>query len=253
MIKPKNQLSISGFFPYLNDWGTIGSLTATLDSVLAKNTSTYEIIIVDDGSDKKSKAILKILKRKFPKLRLITHSKNKGYGGALQSGIKASKMDWIFYTDGDAQYDPRELELLIHKLKKGVDVINGYKIKRADPWYRTILGKGYHHFSKLLFGLPIRDVDCDFRLMRRKIFDQVTLESNSGVICVEMIKKIHDFGYKFQEVPVTHYWRTSGKSQFFNFRRIGQVIYRLLLLWYKLVIKKSHLKYANYTNQPAKT
>jgi hypothetical protein len=82
--------------------------------------------------------------------------------------------------------------------------------------------------------------------MRRSIFSKVKLESNSGLICTEMIKKISDAGFRFQEVPVHHFWRTSGKSQFFNFERVGKVGMGLLLLWYKLVIKKSHLTNANY-------
>lgn len=235
--------SITGFFPFLNDWGTIGSLVAALDDVLQEVASDYEILIIDDGSDLKSKALLKVLERKFPKLRVVTHIKNRGYGGAVRSGIEQAKMDWIFYTDGDAQYDPRELKKLIKEKKEMTDIVNGYKIKRQDPWYRVILGRIYHHVVRFLFSTPIRDTDCDFRLMRRKIFDVVSLESNSGLICVEMIKKIADFGFVFQEVPVTHYWRTSGTSQFFNFRRVFKVVWGLLGLWYQLVIVKEHLRH----------
>jgi glycosyltransferase involved in cell wall biosynthesis len=252
-MKDDKKITISGFFPFLNDWGTIGSLVAALDSVLRKNTSNYEIIIVDDGSDERSKEILKILEKKFDKLRVISHVKNRGYGGALKSGIANAKMDWVFYTDGDAQYDPRDLQLLIDKLNKNTDVVNGYKIKRSDPWFRKLTGKTYHYFVKSLFNIPIKDTDCDFRLMRRKIFEQVKLESDSGLICAEMVKKISDFGYKFQEVPVHHYWRTSGKSQFFNFKRVSKVVLGLLILWYKLVIKKEHLKNAATKNKQVKT
>lgn len=235
--------SISAFFPFLNDWGTIGSLVTAVDTVLQRVSSNYEILIIDDGSDEKSKEILRMLSKRFPKLRIITHKTNRGYGGALKSGIANSKMDWIFYTDGDAQYDPRELELLVEKKNKSTDVVNGYKIRRSDPWFRILTGRTYHYFVKTLFNIPIRDTDCDFRLMRRVIFDKVKLEQDSGLICAEMIKKIADFKFKFQEVPVHHYWRTSGKSQFFNFKRVSKVVFGLLVLWYKLVIKKEHLKY----------
>lgn len=242
LVKP----SISGFFPYLNDWGTIGSLVTSLDDVLQKWAKQYEIIIVDDGSNKKSKEILQILKRKFSKLRVVSHTKNGGYGAAIKSGIKASKFDWVFYTDGDAQYDPGEIEELLNVLGPKSDVINGYKIKRNDPWYRVFLGKSYHHTVRFLFNTPIRDTDCDFRLIRKSIFKSFDLESDTGLICIEMIKKISDFGFKFQEVPINHYWRTSGKSQFFNFKRTSAVLFGLLKLWYKLVIKKEHL------NEPIK-
>lgn len=247
-MKLSKKPTISGFFPFLNDWGTIGSLVSALDIILQKNTSGYEIIIVDDGSDSSSKEILRILKKKFNKLRIITHKKNLGYGGAIKSGIKTSRFEWVFYTDGDAQYDPRDLRILLNRKKTWADVVNGYKIHRADPWYRKILGRIYHYFVKFLLDIPIRDTDCDFRLMRRSIFDKVKLTSDSGLICAEMIKKISDLGFRFQEVPVNHHWRTSGKSQFFNLRRVSRVVFGLLVLWYKLVIKKEHL-HANFPNQ----
>ena len=234
--------TISAFFPFLNDWGTIGSLVAVLDWVLAGVTSDYEIIIVDDGSDEKSKDMLRMLGNKFPKLRITSHKKNRGYGAAIKTGIAESRMEWVFYTDGDAQYDPRDLKYLLNKMTSKTDIVNGYKIKREDPWYRIILGKFYHYLAKFLFNLPIRDVDCDFRLMRKSIFKKVKLESNSGIICVEMIKKIHDMDFRFAEVPVHHYWRTSGKSQFFNFKRVARVIVELFVLWYRLVIRREHLR-----------
>lgn len=240
-VKPR----ISGFFPFLNDWGTIGSLVLGLDSTLQNITSDYEIIVVDDGSDSSSKNVLRALEKAFPKVRVVTHEKNRGYGGALKSGISEAKYDWIFYTDGDAQYDPRDIVLLTEKMSPNVDVINGYKIKRSDPFYRKLTGRAYHYVVKILFRVPIRDTDCDFRLMRRNIFEKVKLEENTGLICTEMIKKISDAGFKFEEVPVKHYWRTSGKSQFFNLIRVGQVIIGLLGLWYRLVWKPTHYIYGN--------
>lgn len=244
----ENKPKISGFFPFLNDWGTIGSLVLALDSSLQSIASEYEIIIVDDGSGSSAKDILKSLERAFPKVRIITHEKNRGYGGALRSGISEAKYDWIFYTDGDAQYDPREISLLAQKIRPEVDVINGYKIKRNDPFYRIITGRTYHFVVKTLFNVPIRDTDCDFRLMRKIIFDKVELKENTGLICTEMIRKISDAGFVFEEVPVHHFWRTSGKSQFFNLIRVGQVIMGLLGLWWRLVIKKEHFVYGNKKN-----
>ncbi len=255
LIKMKSRKlgSISGFFPFFNDWGTIGSLVTTLDMVLQEVATDYEIIIVDDGSEERSKEVLRMLTKKFSKLRIITHEKNKGYGGALKSGIYNSKMDWIFYTDGDAQFDPRDLKILIEKKNKSTDIVCGYRIKRADPWYRLVTGRTYHYFTKLLFNTKLKDIDSDFRLMRRSMFDKVKLEQDSGLICIEMIRKIQDFGYKFQDVGVTHYWRTSGKSAFFNVERVRKVVMGLLVLWYKLVIQKEHLKNATTTSKELKS
>ena len=126
---------------------------------------------------------------------------NRGYGGALRSGFATASKDVIFYTDGDAQYDPSEIELLWPKMAPGVDLVNGYKISRSDPWHRIIIGRIYHHTVKMMFGLRVRDVDCDFRLLRRSIFERVRLEKNSGVICLEMMKKIQDAGFSIVEVP----------------------------------------------------
>jgi hypothetical protein len=116
-------------------------------------------------------------------------------------------------------------------------MVNGFKISRSDPWYRIVIGRIYHWTAKLSFGLKLRDVDCDFRLMRRSIFDQVHLESDSGVICVEMMKKIQEAGFVIAEVPVHHFHRAYGKSQFFNFGRIFRVGRDLLRLWMQLVWK----------------
>jgi glycosyltransferase involved in cell wall biosynthesis len=240
ITEPKKNLSISAFFPFLNDWGTIGSMVAAVNDTLAKVANDYEIIVIDDGSDAMSKDMLRSLTHKYPQLRVIEHERNKGYGGAIRSGISASTKDWIFYTDGDAQYDPRDLTRLLSAVDDSIDIVNGYKIKRADPLHRVVIGRIYHYTVKFLFGLPLRDTDCDFRLMRKIIFDKVKLESNSGIICVELIKKITDAGFKFAEVPVPHYWRTSGKSQFFNFPRVFKVGLGILRLWYKLVWKKEH-------------
>jgi hypothetical protein len=98
----------------------------------------------------------------------------------------------------------------------------------------------YHYTVSVLFGLKLRDVDCDFRLMRRAIFERINLEKTSGIICVEMMKKIQDGGFRIAEVPVHHYHRAFGKSQFFNFRRLFRTGRDLLLLWHALVIRREH-------------
>jgi glycosyltransferase involved in cell wall biosynthesis len=142
----------------------------------------------------------------------------------------------VFYTDGDAQYDPSELSQLWARMTPDADLVNGYKISRSDPLHRIVIGRLYHHIVSTMFGLTVRDVDCDFRLMRRSIFERIHLEKTSGVICLEMMKKIHDAGFRIVEVPVHHYHRAYGKSQFFNFRRIGKTAVDVLRLWMALVV-----------------
>jgi glycosyltransferase involved in cell wall biosynthesis len=231
----EKQPSLTCFFPCYNDSHTIGSLVAAADTVAAEVTSDYEIIVIDDGSSDSSRELLTELCHKYSKLRLIFHEKNRGYGGALQSGFTGATKDLIFYTDGDGQYDVFELRKLLRVMQEGVDVVNGYKLDRSDPLHRIVIGKVYLHLMRILFRFKIRDVDCDFRLMRREIFDDISLHHTSGVICIEMVKKMEIAGYRFVDFPVNHYHRIHGKSQFFNFRRLFRTGVNILKLWVEII------------------
>jgi glycosyltransferase involved in cell wall biosynthesis len=235
---------LSVFFPAYNDSGTIASLVITALQSARRLTPDCEVIVVNDGSADATADIADELARTYPEVRVVHHDRNRGYGGALRSGFAAATRDLIFYTDGDAQYDPAEMALLWERLDAGVDLVNGYKISRSDPLHRIIIGRIYHHTVKILFGLRVRDVDCDFRLMRRSIFDRVTLEKNSGVICLEMMKKIQDAGFRIAEVPVHHYHRAYGRSQFFNFRRLAKTAADVARLWFALVVRREHRRAA---------
>lgn len=226
--------SISAFFPAYNDGGTIPSMVLTALMTLRDLTDDFEVIVVNDGSADYTPDVLEELATRYPELRIIHHEQNRGYGGALRTGFSSAVKDLIFYTDGDAQYDPRDMVRLYEVWSDEVDFVNGYKISRSDPLHRVIIGRVYHWIVKLAFGLCLRDVDCDFRLMRRSIFDSVHLKSDSGVICVELMKKVQDAGFRIVEVPVNHYHRAYGKSQFFNYRRIWRTGKQLLALWWEL-------------------
>jgi glycosyltransferase involved in cell wall biosynthesis len=227
--------SISAFFPAYNDGGTIASMAVVADHVLRELTDDYEIVVINDCSSDYTGEVLQDIATKFQHVRIISHDKNRGYGGALRSGFAAATKDLIFYTDGDAQYDPHELAALLEALSDEVHVVNGFKIERNDPMHRKLLGRIYHTVVRAMFNLHLRDVDCDFRLLRRSVFDKVHLESNSGVICVELIKKLEMHGFRIAEVPVHHYNRTYGKSQFFRIGRLARVALGLARLWVKLV------------------
>jgi len=237
---PTKSPGLSVFFPAYNDSGTIASLVITAIQSASKLTPNYEVIVVNDGSSDSTGQILDELARLYPQVRVVTHTVNRGYGGALRSGFGAASKEIIFYTDGDAQYDPSEMEALWQKMAPGTDLVNGFKISRADPLHRIIIGRIYHHTVKTLFGLRVRDVDCDFRLLRRSIFDTVRLEKNSGVICLEMMKKIQDAGFTIVEVPVHHYHRAHGHSQFFNFPRVFRTAVDVMKLWFALVVRQTH-------------
>jgi glycosyltransferase involved in cell wall biosynthesis len=240
--KPVSISSLTIVFPAFNDAGTIPSMVLTALMAARKLTEDYEIIVVNDASTDHTAAILDEMTKHFQCLRVIHHPHNRGYGSTLRTGFSAAVKEWVFYTDGDAQYNPLELVDLAAALQEGVDVVNGYKISRHDPLLRRIIGRVYHLLVKWAFGFHLRDVDCDFRLMRRQIFDQVELESKTGTFPLELVKKFQDMGYKFVEVPVHHYFRQYGKSQFLNWRRLFATGKHLLSLWWKLVIRKDHLK-----------
>jgi len=214
-------------------------MVVTVLLTLRELTDDYEVIVVNDGSQDHTAELLDELARIYPdEVRIIHHPQNRGYGGALRTGFYSATRDWIFYTDGDAQYDPRELKNLVALISDDVDFINGWKIERNDPFYRIIIGRLYQYTIKLAFGLKLKDVDCDFRLMRKQIFDQIELTSNSGVICVELMKTVQDAGFHLKETPVHHFHRAYGRSQFFRFRRLAQVARDLTKLWYRLVWNK---------------
>jgi glycosyltransferase involved in cell wall biosynthesis len=234
--------SLSIFFPAYNDAGTIASLVLVAHMTARTLTDDYEIIVVDDGSPDHTGELLDEMARLFPWLKVVHHERNRGYGGALRTGFETARKDLVFYTDGDAQYDPREMARLWEAFGPDVDFVNGYKIGRSDPVHRVVIGRLYHWFVRTAFRLRLKDVDCDFRLMRRDVFEKVALTRSSGVICVELMKKVQDHGFRIAQVPVHHYHRSYGKSQFFNFPRVGRTLVDLGSLWVELVVRREHMK-----------
>src|SRR5262245_18473518 len=233
---------LSVFFPAYNDSGTIASMVIRTVKAASELTTDCEVIVVDDGSADGTAEVADELARTYPQVRAVHHPINRDYGAALQTGFRSATKELIFYTDGDAQYDPAELKVLWQQMSAGVDLMNGYKISRTEPLHRIVIGRLYHYIVSILFGLALRDVDCDFRLMRRTIFDRINLEKTCGIIWVEMMKTIQDGGFRIAEVPVHHFHRAFGKSQFFNFRRLFRTVRDLLLLWYALVVRREHLR-----------
>jgi len=228
--------SVSAFFPCYNDAESIGTMVAAVDTALATRVDDYEIIVVNDGSSDNSSAVLAELRDTHPRLVVIEHASNRGYGGALISGFGAATKEWIFYTDGDAQYDASEVTTLIDAARADTDIVQGWKLSRGDTWYRKVIGRLYHHTVKFLFRLNVADTDCDFRLFRRSLIVERPLRSTSGVICVEMMRQFERAGANFVEVPVHHYERRSGRSQFFRLPAIARSAQQLLALWWRLMV-----------------
>jgi glycosyltransferase involved in cell wall biosynthesis len=231
---------VSVFFPAYNDARSIGKLIADVSSVLPEIADEYEIIVINDGSQDETANVLRELQSEYKFLRVVEHEANRGYGAALQSGFGAATKDLVFYTDGDGQYDARELSNLFALLDDETDVVNGYKIERSDKINRKIVGGFYNRLAHLLFSLPVRDVDCDFRLIRREFLCKIRLFSESGSICVELVYKLKRAGARFKEIGVNHYQRPFGKSQFFTFGRVAKTLLDFFRLWFRLIVLRKN-------------
>ena len=234
--------SISVFFPCYNDAKSIRRLVLDAQKTLTTLVDDWEIIVVNDGSTDESFAVLEKLSQSTPRLKIINHPKNRGYGAALRSGFAAARKTFVFYTDGDGQYDVKELAILVPLMTREIDFVNGIKMSRKDPTYRIFLGNWYSLMARWMFWLPIYDVDCDFRLIRRSIFKNISLTSNSGSICIELVKKAELAGAKFRQVSVHHYERRFGTSQFFRVNHLLFTFGEVARLWLELTLLPRHRK-----------
>ncbi len=226
---------ISVFFPAYNDAPSIGPLVRKAFAVLSDLGLDFEVIVVNDGSYDDTGRVLESLRDELgPQLRIVTHPVNRGYGGALRSGFFSATKNLIFYTDGDGQYDVGELPKLLDAMGPEVGLVNGFKLERNDPAHRIWIGNAYNRFAKAIFGIRLQDVDCDFRLVRRHLIEQIELTSTSGVICVELVRKLELSGCRVVEVGVHHYPRLHGRSQFFRVRSLLSTLYQMIRLWIRL-------------------
>ena len=228
--------SLSVFFPAYNDAPSLPGLLATTFRVLENHVADFEVIVINDGSADNTGSVLSDLRRNYgPRLRVITHPENRGYGGALNSGFLAATKEYVFYTDGDGQYDVRDLPKLLALGGVDVGLVNGIKAKRHDPLHRIWIGKVYNSFARCIFGITLQDIDCDFRLIRRAALERIQLRSTSGTICVELVKKLELTGTRIIEIPVTHRPRLHGRSQFFRLNSLVSTFAQLLGLHWQLV------------------
>jgi glycosyltransferase involved in cell wall biosynthesis len=227
--------SISVFFPAYNDAPSLPALVERTFAVLREHADDYEVIVVNDGSHDNTGAVLHRLAERFaPHMRVIAHPENRGYGGALRSGFEAATKELVFYTDGDGQYDVHELPKLLALMDSDTGLVNGYKLERNDPWHRICIGNVYNAFARFMFRIRLRDIDCDFRLIRRSLLEEIHLTSTSGTICVELVRKL-ELACKVVETGVHHYPRLHGRSQFFRLRSLAVTLTQLIRLWIKLV------------------
>jgi len=233
-------IAISCFFPAYNDEQSIGKMVETALQALRIHAADFEVIVVNDGSSDGTAAVLEELRvRHAPHVRVVTHPENRGYGAALRSGFAAARKEFVFYTDGDGQYDASELPRLINLMEADVGLVNGYKLERHDPGHRVAIGFLYNRFARWLFGVRIRDIDCDYRLIRRVALNDAELQSSSGTICVELVRMIELSPWRVVETGVHHYPRLYGRSQFFRIRSLLTTLSQLIKLYWRIVLRPS--------------
>lgn len=231
--------NLSVFFPCVNEEGNIENTVKQAVEVLRKLKLNYEVIVIDDGSIDKTPQIIDRLAKENPNIRAIHHQKNLGYGEALKTGFYNAKYDTIVYTDGDGQFDFGEVTKFIDKLDEG-DLIIGYRMKRQDPIHRILFAKGWVLSLFTFFGLRLKDVDCGFKMIKKKVLDTIPrLESQRGaMINAELAIKTRKYGFRVAQVGVQHYPRKMGKPTGANIRVIIKSYIDLVRLWWKLKDEK---------------
>lgn len=229
--------SLSVFFPAYNEEANLAQTVEKAAGILPKVAQQWEILIIDDGSTDRTGEIAAGLAAECARVRVITHSPNRGYGAAFKSGLYGSRYDLIVFTDADGQFDFAEItNFLVEKRNAGVDMVIGYYLKRAVPLYRIWGSWVWQLLVFLLFGLKVRDIDCGFKLIDKKVVDKVRhLEAERGpFISSEFLVKAKKAGFSFTEIGVHHYPRQGGKATGASLKVIVSGFSDLFRLWLKM-------------------
>ncbi|MEA3492918.1 MAG: glycosyltransferase family 2 protein [Candidatus Margulisiibacteriota bacterium] len=225
-------MKFSCFFPMYNEEGNIRKMVSVAVAVLEKKCEEFEVIVVNDGSADKTKEIAEELSRNDNRIRVVNHEKNLGYGAALRSGLATCKYEIIFQSDGDNQYDLNEIDRLLPYINDH-DFVIGYRIKRRDPFFRSLEALWYRFMLILLFGLNLRDTNCAFKIFKKSIISKLDLVSNGAIINGEIMIKARKNGYsKIKEVGVDHFPRKVGKQTGAKPRVLFEALISILKLWY---------------------
>lgn len=194
-------------------------------STLPRFAERFEVVVVDDGSSDATARVVREAAQSHPEIRLVSHETNLGYGHAIRTGLQSARGDAVFFTDADRQFRLADIESLLGAFRDA-DIAAGYRIKRNDPWHRLVVAFVYRHVLRAVFGLHLRDVDCAFKLFRRRALDAVLdeLESRSAFISPELMIRARMAGFRIAEVGVPHYPRTAGRPK----GATPKVIYRTL-------------------------
>lgn len=227
--KTKGPVSITVFFPCYNEQDNVTRVTEQALRVLEDLGADYEVIIVNDGSTDRTGRIADELAAGHERVRVIHHSRNLGYGCALQSGFRAATKELVFYTDGDAQFDVSEMPPLL-PLMEDYDIVSCYRMDRQDAFGRTLGGHLWTWMNGAVFSLRLRDLDCAFKLYKREIFEHIKMESTGALIDTEILARAQRKGYRITQRGVHHYPRTAGTQTGANPRVVLHALKELLKL-----------------------
>ncbi len=221
--------SISVFFPCYNEEDNIERVVKTALETLDQTGLDYEVIIVNDGSGDGTAKIANDIAQRNPRVKVVNHEVNQGYGAALQSGFRAASKELVFYTDGDGQFDIDEMPDLL-PLMRDYDIVSCYRIDRKDSLVRKTNAWCWTKLVCLLFGLKLKDIDCAFKLYKREIFDHIKMSSKGALIDTEILARAIGRGYKITQKGVCHYPRVAGEQTGANIKVIIRAFVELFKL-----------------------
>lgn len=229
--------SLSVFFPTYNEEGNIINTVLKTRNKLLKTFDKWEIIIVNDGSVDRTPKIAKELEKKDKRIRVISHEINRGYGASLKTGFYNAKYPWVCFTDSDGQFDFDEIDSFVKTQKEtDADMVIGYYRDRKVSTFKKITSKMWEYLVYFMFGLKVKDIDCGFKLISKKVIDALPdLESERGAfISSEFLIKAKKKKFKIVEIPVTHLPRLEGKGTGRDIKVIINSFRDLFKLWIKL-------------------
>lgn len=228
MKKAYKLSSLSVFFPVFNEEKNLPKLLNKALKIVPTIANKYEILVINDGSTDRSKEIAKKFAKKHSFIKVINKRNEGGYGGPVIRGFKEAKYAWVFFTDSDLQFNLNELKKFVKAAKDpNYDLIIGYRKKRAEGFSRILTARGMKYWNFVFLGFPlfIKDIDCAFKLIKRDVIrDIMPLYSKSNLISSEFLLKAYKKGYRFNQIGVSHYLRTKGKSTCGGFDDIIKVI-----------------------------
>jgi len=207
-----DNITLSVFFPAYFDENNISKVVESAVKVLNQiSIKDYEITIIEDGSPDKTGQVADELARKYDKVKVIHHPKNMGYGATLYEGFLNAKFDYVFYTDGDNQFDLEELKKFVALIPYS-DIVIGYRKKKQYSLYRKFTSITYNFALRWLFGIDYIDIDCAFKLFKRDLFDKITIKTKDAFIDAEIMIKAKRLAYTTTELGVKHLPRLDGVS-----------------------------------------